>query len=271
MIFGGDGRGGFVVPSSARRGRHRGVRAAARPGGADPADAVSQIDARIPRGHVLRRAVPTPWAAKGAVMRAVVEAAGDQPLDTTDGVRVVEDDGGWALVLPDPAEAVTHLWAEGPTTSPRRRCSTHWSEVVSPHRAEAGRAVLRRWDRMPTPAPPRPAEQPHRAELDAAAASTWSRARSTTGYARGCGAPRAGEPPRSRRRSGCWLPACSPWGCCSRRPSPRPATGRGSAAEARDALVAEVQQRADANEAAQRRARAGSAPPCSGTSVASSR
>ena len=47
-------------------------------------------------------------------MRAVVEAAGDREVDTTDGVRVVEDDGRWALVLPDPAEAVTHLWAEAP-------------------------------------------------------------------------------------------------------------------------------------------------------------
>ncbi|GAA4957195.1 hypothetical protein GCM10023238_24790 [Streptomyces heliomycini] len=35
-------------------------------------------------------------------------------MDTTDGVRVVETDGRWVMVLPDPAEAVTHLWAEGP-------------------------------------------------------------------------------------------------------------------------------------------------------------
>ena len=74
---------------------------------------LSQIDARIPQAHVLRRSVPTPWAAKGMVMRSVVEAAGDRELDTTDGVRVVEDDGRWVLVLPDPAEATTHLWAEG--------------------------------------------------------------------------------------------------------------------------------------------------------------
>jgi mannose-1-phosphate guanylyltransferase/phosphomannomutase len=61
---------------------------------------------------VLRRSVATPWAAKGMVMRAVVEEAGERELDTTDGVRVVEPDGSWTLVLPDPAEPVTHLWAE---------------------------------------------------------------------------------------------------------------------------------------------------------------
>jgi phosphomannomutase len=46
-------------------------------------------------------------------MRTVMEAAGEHEIDTTDGVRVVERNRGWALVLPDPADAVTHLWAEG--------------------------------------------------------------------------------------------------------------------------------------------------------------
>ena len=45
-------------------------------------------------------------------MRAVVEEAGDREVDTTDGVRVVEGDGSWALVLPDPSEPLTHVWAE---------------------------------------------------------------------------------------------------------------------------------------------------------------
>ena len=31
-----------------------------------------------------------------------------------DGVKVLEDDG-WALVLPDPEEPLTHVWAEGPS------------------------------------------------------------------------------------------------------------------------------------------------------------
>ena len=58
--------------------------------------------------------MPTPWAAKGMVMRTVVEAAGDREIDTTDGVRVIEPGKGWVLVLPDPSEAITHMWVEGP-------------------------------------------------------------------------------------------------------------------------------------------------------------
>jgi len=36
-----------------------------------------------------------------------------------DGVKVLHDDG-WALVLPDPDEPVTHVWAEGPTDGAAR-------------------------------------------------------------------------------------------------------------------------------------------------------
>jgi mannose-1-phosphate guanylyltransferase/phosphomannomutase len=91
---------------------------------------LSQIDARIPRAHVVKRSVPTPWAVKGAVMRLVVEAAGEREIDTTDGVRVVETDGRWALVLPDPSEAVTHIWAEGPDASAATELLAEWAEVV---------------------------------------------------------------------------------------------------------------------------------------------
>jgi mannose-1-phosphate guanylyltransferase/phosphomannomutase len=64
------------------------------------------------------------------VMREVVAAAGARTIDTTDGVRVVEPDGRWVLVLPDPAEAVTHLWAEGPDVTAATKLLEEWSAVV---------------------------------------------------------------------------------------------------------------------------------------------
>jgi mannose-1-phosphate guanylyltransferase/phosphomannomutase len=130
MIFGGDGRGGFVIPESSSV--IDGIAAFVRLVGlvARTQLTLSQIDARIPAAHVLRRDVPTPWAAKGMVMRSVVEAAGDRALDTTDGVRVVEEDGSWVLVLPDPAEAVTHLWTEGPDTAAAEGLLEEWAAVV---------------------------------------------------------------------------------------------------------------------------------------------
>lgn len=124
-----DGRGGFVVPEFAPV--LDGIAAFVRLLGlvARTRLTVSQIDARIPQAHVVRRAVPTPWAAKGTVMRAVMAAAAGREVDTTDGVRIVDRDR-WALVLPDPAQPVTHLWAEGPEPASAARLLEEWSAVV---------------------------------------------------------------------------------------------------------------------------------------------
>ncbi|GAA2594358.1 mannose-1-phosphate guanyltransferase [Actinomadura fulvescens] len=130
IIFAGDGRGGFVMPEFSTT--VDGIAAFVRLVGlvARTRLTLSQIDQRIPEAHLLRRSVPTPWAAKGSVMRHVVEAAGERTIDTTDGVRVVEDDGRWVLVLPDPAEAVTHLWAEGPDEDAAQSLLEEWAAVV---------------------------------------------------------------------------------------------------------------------------------------------
>ncbi|MFC7384905.1 sugar phosphate nucleotidyltransferase [Sphaerisporangium rhizosphaerae] len=130
LIFAADGRGGFIVPEFAPT--VDGLAAFLRLLGlvARTRLSLSQIDARIPQAKMLKRTVPTPWAAKGAVMRSVVEAADGYRLDTTDGVRVVEEDGGWALILPDPTEAVTHLWAEGEDLDVAQSLLERWARVV---------------------------------------------------------------------------------------------------------------------------------------------
>jgi mannose-1-phosphate guanylyltransferase/phosphomannomutase len=130
VVFAGDGRGGFIVPSFSTAVDAMAAFAALVGLVARTQLTLSQIDQRIPQAHVVRRSVATPWAVKGTVMRRVVEEAGDRELDTTDGVRVVEPDGSWALVLPDPAEAVTHLWAEGPDAVRAGALLTRWAAVV---------------------------------------------------------------------------------------------------------------------------------------------
>jgi mannose-1-phosphate guanylyltransferase/phosphomannomutase len=130
VVFGGDGRGRFVIPEFTHA--VDGVAAFVRLLGlvARTQLTLSQIDSRIPHAHVVRRSVPTPWAVKGTVMRRVLEAAGHRVVDTTDGVRVVEQDGSWALVLPDPAEALTHLWAEGDTPGRAAALLSEWADVI---------------------------------------------------------------------------------------------------------------------------------------------
>ncbi|WP_030688635.1 sugar phosphate nucleotidyltransferase [Streptomyces sp. NRRL B-1347] len=92
--------------------------------------ALSELIAPLPAVHVRQRDLPTAWRIKGQVMRTVVEAASGRRIDTTDGVRVLEDDGRWALVLPDAAAPITRLWAEGPDPAAADALLDEWSAAV---------------------------------------------------------------------------------------------------------------------------------------------
>ena len=63
---------------------------------------------------ILEGEVPTPMEQKGLIMRTLMEQLTDEgaELVLVDGIKVVSDQG-WALVVPDPADPVTHVWAEG--------------------------------------------------------------------------------------------------------------------------------------------------------------
>jgi mannose-1-phosphate guanylyltransferase / phosphomannomutase len=74
---------------------------------------LSEVVAGLPRVFVAHETVVTPWEQKGLLMRTLVERTKDRHLVLVDGVKVIHDDG-WALVLPDPDEPLSHVWAEGP-------------------------------------------------------------------------------------------------------------------------------------------------------------
>ena len=65
----------------------------------------------------------------------MLEAAGDREVDTTDGVRIILPDARWVLVLPDPTEAVTHVWVEGYDEPSANELLAYWVDVVE----QAGR------------------------------------------------------------------------------------------------------------------------------------
>jgi mannose-1-phosphate guanylyltransferase / phosphomannomutase len=91
---------------------------------------LSAIVAQVPQTHVAHDVVPTPWERKGAVMRGVMERAKDAPTVLVDGVKILYPDG-WALVLPDPETAVTHVWAEGTSdVEARRLVAVHAGQVA---------------------------------------------------------------------------------------------------------------------------------------------
>jgi mannose-1-phosphate guanylyltransferase/phosphomannomutase len=81
---------------------------------------LSKLVEGLPRTHVVHETVSTPSEHKGAIMRSLMENATGE-LVLVDGIKELHDDG-WALVLPDPEDPISHVWAEaGSDTDARRR------------------------------------------------------------------------------------------------------------------------------------------------------
>jgi mannose-1-phosphate guanylyltransferase/phosphomannomutase len=90
---------------------------------------LSQVVARLPVVRLAHEAVVTPWEKKGLVMRMVMEWTKDREVLLVDGVKVVHNDG-WALVFPDPEEALTHVWAEAETDSDARARAQEYARRI---------------------------------------------------------------------------------------------------------------------------------------------
>jgi mannose-1-phosphate guanylyltransferase/phosphomannomutase len=91
---------------------------------------LSKVVGQLPAVHVAHESVVTPWEQKGMVMRTLVELGGrERDLILVDGVKVLHDNG-WALVLPDPEEPVTHVWAEGPSTADARTLAQEYARRI---------------------------------------------------------------------------------------------------------------------------------------------
>jgi len=80
---------------------------------------LSAWSSALPPIHIEHEEVLTPWEHKGAIMRTLVERAADRDVLLVDGVKTMDTDG-WTLVVPDPEEPVTHVWAEGTSAAAAR-------------------------------------------------------------------------------------------------------------------------------------------------------
>jgi mannose-1-phosphate guanylyltransferase/phosphomannomutase len=90
---------------------------------------LSSIVSNLPQVHVAHEAVGTPWERKGAVMRTTMERAKDREVVLVDGVKVLHP-GGWALVLPDPEEPLTHVWAEAESDRGAQRLAQEYARQI---------------------------------------------------------------------------------------------------------------------------------------------
>ncbi|MCC6436061.1 MAG: NTP transferase domain-containing protein [Acidimicrobiales bacterium] len=85
---------------------------------------LSSVVDQLPRVHLAHETVVTPWDLKGMVMRTLVEQTQRETV-LVDGVKVLHDNG-WALALPDPEEAITHVYAEAASDTDARRLAREY-------------------------------------------------------------------------------------------------------------------------------------------------
>lgn len=90
---------------------------------------LSEVVAGLPDLHLVHETVVTPWADKGAVMRLLVERSQGRQVELVDGVKVIHEDG-WVLVLPDPEEPHTHVWAEATSDSTARQLAGEYATRI---------------------------------------------------------------------------------------------------------------------------------------------
>jgi len=90
---------------------------------------LSKIVAGLPKVSIVHDSVVTPWEQKGLVMRTLVERIKDREMVMVDGVKVLYEDG-WVLVLPDPEEPITHIWAEAGSDAEARGLSQEYARRI---------------------------------------------------------------------------------------------------------------------------------------------
>ena len=81
---------------------------------------------------VLHDEVPTPPEQKGLIMRTLMEQLAETEADLVlvDGIKVRTADG-WVLVVPDPEDPVTHVWAESADLVASERLAASYVERIT--------------------------------------------------------------------------------------------------------------------------------------------
>jgi mannose-1-phosphate guanylyltransferase/phosphomannomutase len=92
-------------------------------------ETLAGVAGRVPALPILRTEVETPFEQKGLVMRTLMEQLADEDSELVliDGIKVISD-SGWVLVVPDPEEPTTQVWAEGADLAESERLSAEYVE-----------------------------------------------------------------------------------------------------------------------------------------------
>jgi mannose-1-phosphate guanylyltransferase / phosphomannomutase len=92
---------------------------------------LAEIVQATPRMPVVHEEVATPLEQKGLIMRTLMEQLSEEGADLVlvDGIKVLTE-AGWVLVVPDPEQPVTHVWAEGADLAASEALAAAYAERI---------------------------------------------------------------------------------------------------------------------------------------------
>jgi mannose-1-phosphate guanylyltransferase/phosphomannomutase len=129
VIFVADGHGGFIFPEF--QGAFDAMYAIGKIMEMMATEnlSLSAISREIPASEVLHKSVACSWDKKGQVMRKAIEDAKGKNAQLIDGVKI-NFANGWVLLIPDPDDALFHVWAEAKDKNAAKEYINLYSEKI---------------------------------------------------------------------------------------------------------------------------------------------
>lgn len=90
---------------------------------------ISDLVAEIPKYYYLTEEIPCDWKDKGRVIKELISENKNQRVELFEGVKI-NDDKGWALILPDHEKPIFKLYTEGFTEEYAQELSGIFSKKV---------------------------------------------------------------------------------------------------------------------------------------------
>ena len=94
---------------------------------------LSEFVTALPPMHLAEEVVRCPWDIKGSVMRTLTEEAQTltAQVELVDGIKVIESEKQWALVLPDASEPTFTVHAEGTSPIDAEARAKRWAARIT--------------------------------------------------------------------------------------------------------------------------------------------
>jgi phosphomannomutase/phosphoglucomutase len=128
-IFGGEENGGLIFPEF-QYCRDGAMAAAKMIEIIAMTGALSEINAVIPAYSQYKTKTPCPDKVKDSVLAKLLEDAGSDNVDTTDGLKIFHDDG-WVLVRPSGTEPIFRIFSEAKTPDRARDIAESYKKRVA--------------------------------------------------------------------------------------------------------------------------------------------